>query len=250
MMKLEIKNLQKSYGNKRALVDFSYTFSPGIYGILGANGAGKSTLMNLIADNLKRDGGSILFEGSDIIKLGAAFRARLGFMPQQQPLYPNLTVESFLCYMAKLKDIPRKQLSGELDKVLKMTNLSSERHKKLYALSGGMKHRVLLGQALLGEPDILLLDEPTAGLDPKERERLRDYICQLSQERIVLLSTHIVNDVEAAAEQILLMKEGRLLRSDSPSVLIQSLPSDYVPVLESPSLEDVYLYYLGGENHV
>lgn len=248
-MELRLTEVTKKYGEKVALNRFSYAFEPGIYGILGANGAGKSTMMNLITDNLRRDGGSITFDGEDIVKLGVNYRRILGYMTQQQGLYEGMTAESFLVYMARLKEIPRKAVSGEVERVLEMTNLVDVRHKKIGSFSGGMKQRVLLAQALLGNPKLLILDEPTAGLDPKERARLRDHIYRLSQDRIVLLATHIVSDIEAIADSILLMKQGKLLRSGTAEELIQSLPDDWTPVLHSPSLEDVYLYYLGDDGH-
>lgn len=244
-MELRLTELSKKYGDKVALDKFSFSFLQGIYGILGANGAGKSTMMNLITDNLKRDGGTITFDGEDIIKLGANYRRILGYMTQQQGLYEGMTADSFLVYMARLKEIPRKAVPCEIDRVLEMTNLVDVRHKKIGSFSGGMKQRVLLAQALLGDPKVLILDEPTAGLDPKERARLRDHIYRLSQDRIVLLATHIVSDIEAIADSILLMRQGKLLRSGTSEELIQSLPADWTPVLHSPSLEDVYLYYLG-----
>ena len=248
-MELQLTDVTKKYGDKVALNQFSYTFGQGIYGILGANGAGKSTMMNLITDNLRRDGGSITFDGQDVKTLGTAFRRVLGYMTQQQGLYEGMTAESFLIYMARLKEIPRRAVRSEIDRVLEMTNLADVRHKKLGGFSGGMKQRVLLAQALLGDPKVLILDEPTAGLDPRERARLRDHIYRLSQDRIVLLATHIVSDIEAISDSILLMKEGRLLRFGTAKELIESLPADWKPVLHAPSLEDVYLYYLGEDDH-
>lgn len=248
-MELQLTEVTKRYGEKVALDHFSYRFQPGIYGILGANGAGKSTMMNLITDNLRRDGGSITFDGEDIRKLGVSYRRILGYMTQQQGLYEGMTAESFLVYMARLKEIPRKAVAGEIDRVLGMTNLADVRHKKVGSFSGGMKQRVLLAQALLGDPKVLILDEPTAGLDPKERARLRDHIYRLAQDRIVLLATHIVSDIEAIADSILLMRQGKLLRSGTSGELIRSLPADWIPVLHAPSLEDVYLYYLGDDGH-
>lgn len=212
-MELRLTEVTKKYAEKVALDHFSYSFHPGIYGILGANGAGKSTMMNLITDNLRRDGGSITFNGEDIQKLGVRYRRILGYMTQQQGLYEGMTAESFLAYMAHLKEIPGKAVSGEVSRVLEMANLADVKHKKVGGFSGGMKQRVMLAQALLGDPKILILDEPTAGLDPKERARLRDHICHLAQDRIVLLATHIVSDIEAIAKDILLLKQGRMARS-------------------------------------
>lgn len=248
-MELKLIDLTKKYGDKTALDGFCYDFHEGIYGILGANGAGKSTMMNLITDNLKRTGGEILFDGSDILKLGVEFRRKLGYMPQQQGMYEGMTAESFLAYIARLKAIPGRSIGNEISRVLEMTNLSDVRHRKVGAFSGGMKQRVLLAQALLGDPKVLILDEPTAGLDPRERARLRDHIWRLSKDRIVLLATHIVSDIEAIADDILLMRNGKLVRSGSVSELITSLPETWKPVLHSLSLEDVYLCYLGDESH-
>ncbi len=244
-MELKLNEVTKKYGQKVALDRFSYTFGNGIYGILGANGAGKSTLMNLITDNVKRDGGEILYNGTDVLKLGDAFRAQLGFMPQQQGVYEGMTAETFLAYMARLKKLPGKRIRGEIARVLELTNLSDVRHSKIGSFSGGMKQRVLLAQAMLGEPKVLILDEPTAGLDPKERVRLRNYIHDLSKDRIVLLATHIVSDIEAIADDIILIKKGRIVKNGSPQELIASLPEDRKPLLGYFSLEDVYLYYLG-----
>ncbi len=248
-MELRLTDVTKRYGEKVALDHFSYSFQPGIYGILGANGAGKSTMMNLITDNLRRDEGSITFDGKDIQKLGVSYRRDLGYMTQQQGLYEGMTAESFLVYMARMKEISRKAVSHEVDRVLEMTNLTDVRHKKVGSFSGGMKQRVMLAQALLGDPKVLILDEPTAGLDPWERARLRDHIYHLAQDRIMLLATHIVSDIEAIADSILLMKQGRLLRSGTAGALIASLPAGWTPVLHAPSLEDVYLYYLGDDDH-
>lgn len=244
-MELAITGLTKRYGDLTAMDGVSITFGPGIYGILGANGAGKSTLMNLITDNVKRDGGSITFDGTDILTLGDDFRSKLGFMPQQQGIYEQMTAESFLSYMGGLKGIRGRELRREVSEVLELTNLSSVRHKKVGGFSGGMKQRVLLAQALLGNPKVLLLDEPTAGLDPRERVRIRDFIKELSKERIVLLATHIVTDIETIADKVLLMKKGQILRVDTPRSLIDSLPDTWVSVQGVRNLEDVYLYYLG-----
>ena len=246
-MKLELINLTKQYGNFTALDHVNITFTEGIYGILGANGAGKSTMMNLLTDNIPRTEGQILFDGTDILKLGKDFRRVLGYMPQQQGYYEHMTAQTFLSYMADLKAIPKKQARAEIEKLLEITNLSDVRHKKLGGYSGGMKQRVLLAQALLGDPKVVILDEPTAGLDPKERIRIRNFIADLSRERIILLATHIVSDIESISDQILMMKKGRVVGMDRPDRLIENVAQE---VRESVvpghfSLEDVYLYYLG-----
>ena len=236
-MELTIRSLTKKYGEKVALRDFSYTFTPGIYGILGANGAGKSTLMNLITDNVKRTEGEILWDDTDILKLGRSFRAILGYMPQQQGMYSDFSARAFLRYMADIKELPPKKARSQIEELLKLVNLKEDAHKKLGGFSGGMRQRVLLAQALLGEPQILILDEPTAGLDPKERLRLRKYISDLAENRIVFLTTHIVSDIESIATDVLLLKDGALVRHGAPEELIASV--------QGKDLEDVYMAYLG-----
>ena len=236
-MELQIEHLTKKYGEKVALRDFTYTFTPGIYGILGANGAGKSTLMNLITDNVKRNVGQILWNGTDILKLGKDFRAKLGYMPQQQGMFNVFSARAFLRYMARIKEIPKKQADKQIEQLLDVVNLREDAHKKVGGFSGGMRQRVLLAQALLGDPQILILDEPTAGLDPRERLRLRQYISDLAQDRIVFLTTHIVSDIESIAGDVLLMKQGELVRHGAPEELIASCGGK--------DLEDVYMAYLG-----
>ena len=168
-------------------------------------------MMNLLTDNIPRTDGQILFDGTDILKLGKDFRRMLGYMPQQQGYYEHMTAQTFLFYMADLKAIPKKQAKEEIERLLTITNLSNVRHKKLGGYSGGMKQRVLLAQALLGDPKVVILDEPTAGLDPRERVRFRELIAQWGKENIVLLSTHIVSDVAHIADTILMMKGGELI---------------------------------------
>ena len=232
---LTIKNLTKAYGKKIALKDFSMEFKEGLYGILGANGAGKSTLMNLLTDNVARDSGEILYQGKEILEWKGRYRELIGYMPQQQGFYDEFSVEAFLRYMAELKGIKKKEARQQIKDVLEKVNLSEAAGKKIQALSGGMKQRVLLAQALLGSPKILILDEPSAGLDPKERIRLRDYIAELAKERIILLATHVVSDVESVADEVLLLKDGELVAHGSPAELIAQV--------EGKNLEDVYLHY-------
>ena len=233
-MKLELIDLTKQYGNYTALDHANITFTEGIYGILGANGAGKSTMMNLLTDNITRTGGKILFNGTDILDLGKDFRRVLGYMPQQQGFYENMTAQTFLFYMAELKGIPKKQAAREIDDLLEVTNLSHVRHKKLGGYSGGMKQRVLLAQALLGNPQVVILDEPTAGLDPKERIRIRNFISSLSRNRIILLATHIVSDIEYISDQILMMKKGQMVGMGTPGKLVESV-ADKVKELPCPT---------------
>ena len=226
-MRLELKNITKTFGSVTALDNFSMTFETGIYGILGANGAGKSTMINLITDNLKRDhgqkGGEILFDGEDILKLGSRFRKLIGYMPQQQGYYEDFSVKAFLKYMASLKGLSRKEAEKQIGELLEVVNLTDKAHEKIGGFSGGMKQRVLLAEALLGDPKILILDEPTAGLDPKERISIRNYIAGLSKDKIILFATHVVSDIECISDQVLLIKKGRLIKTGTPQKLIQDM---------------------------
>lgn len=241
-MKLEVRNLKKTYGTVQALKGINYTFTPGVYGILGANGAGKSTMINLITDNVSRDkmnGGSILFgEDSaeeDILKLGKQFRGLVGYMPQQQGFYEDFSPKAFLKYMAEIKGVKRikttddngnevvKTVNQQIDELLEVVNLTKVTYKKIGGFSGGMKQRVLLAQALLGNPKILILDEPTAGLDPKERISIRNYIAELSKDKIILFATHVVSDIECIADKVLLLKSGEIIATGTPVELIESM---------------------------
>lgn len=241
-MKLEIRNLKKTYGTVQALKGISYTFTPGVYGILGANGAGKSTMINLITDNVSRDkvnGGSILYDENndeiDILKLGKLFRAQVGYMPQQQGFYEDFSPKAFLKYMAEIKGVKKlktvdengneivKTVNQQIDELLEVVNLTNVAYKKIGGFSGGMKQRVLLAQALLGDPKILILDEPTAGLDPKERISIRNYIAELSKDKIILFATHVVSDIECIADKVLLLKSGEIIATGTPVELIESM---------------------------
>ena len=239
-MKLTIRNLNKSYGKTRALMDFSYEFTPGIYGILGANGAGKSTLFGMLTDTLRRQSGEILWNDTDILKLGRAFRAKLGYMPQAQGYYPQMSAREFLCYMGEIKGLPRKKLQQEADRLLSAVDLKEVAHRKLGQFSGGMRQRALLAQAMLGSPELLILDEPTAGVDPRERIRIRSIIAELARDKIVLLATHVVTDVECIANQVLLMNKGKLVLSGSPEELIASIQGKAVEKLCTP--EEIVTY--------
>lgn len=224
-MKIEIKNLTKTYkkGAVRALDDFSAVLTPGVYGLLGPNGAGKSTLMNCITDNIAPDSGTVLYNGTDIHTLGSAYRSVLGYMPQQQGLYDDFTLNRFLWYMAALKGLPKSEAAQKITGLLETVNLTQDAHKKLGSFSGGMKQRALIAQALLNDPTILILDEPTAGLDPKERIRIRNFISEIAEDKIVLISTHVVSDIEFIAKEILLLKSGRLVSQSTPQELIDSI---------------------------
>ena len=223
-MKLELKNLTKSYEKEKIALDhFSAALEPGVYGLLGPNGAGKSTLMNLITQNLEPDEGEILVNGISATKMGASYRDVLGYMPQQQGLYDRFSALEFLRYFASLKGLKAKESRKRIEELLEVVNLTKARNRKLGGFSGGMKQRVLLAQALLNEPQILILDEPTAGLDPKERIRIRNYISSISENKIVLIATHVVSDVECIAKEILFLRGGKLLEKETPEKLVEQM---------------------------
>jgi len=222
-MELTLEGITKTYGTVQALNGISYTFVPGIYGILGANGAGKSTMINLLTDNVSREHGTICYEGTDILKMGKKFRKLVGYMPQQQGFYDDFSTKAFLKYMADLKGIRGKEAKRQINDLLEIVNLTKFAYSKIGGFSGGMKQRVLLAQALLGEPKIIVLDEPTAGLDPKERIAIRNYIAELSKDKIILFATHVVSDIECIADQVLLIKQGEIAATGTPGQLIQSM---------------------------
>ena len=223
-MELLVKNINKTYGKKkRALCDVTMSFTPGIYGLLGPNGSGKSTLMNIITDNLKEDGGVVLYDGQSIHKRKEAYRAKIGYMPQQQAIYDNFTGEEFMWYMAALKGLDKKQAESRIESLIAMVNLGEEKGKKIGSYSGGMKQRILIAQALLNDPDILIMDEPTAGLDPSERIRIRNFLSEISENKIIIIATHIVSDIEFIAKEIILLKAGEIIDHGSPQQLLEEL---------------------------
>lgn len=241
-MELKLEHIRKSYnrGKTYAVEDFSVSFTPGVYGLLGPNGAGKSTLMNMITDNLRPDSGKITLDGKEISTLGAEYRSLLGYMPQQQGLYEDFTGEQFLWYMAALKGLRHKEAQNTIENTLGIVNLKEDRHKKLKSYSGGMKQRILIAQALLNNPKILIMDEPTAGLDPKERIRIRNFISEISKDKIVLLATHVVSDVEYVSKEILIMKKGLVVKQGTPQHLLSDMVGKVFEVLVTPEEEAHY----------
>lgn len=222
-MKLELKGITKTYGKTKALTDFTVTLEPGIYALLGPNGSGKSTLMNIITDNLKADSGEILYDGENVKSMGVRFREKIGFMPQYPGIYPSFTVEDFLWYMAKLKGIPNEKATEMIPQVLEAVELTESLKTKVKALSGGMKQRLALASAVLGDPDILILDEPTAGLDPKQRIAVRNYIASIALHKIVIIATHVVSDIEFIAKDIIILKKGFIQSVAPPEKLVSSI---------------------------
>lgn len=218
--KLEIRSLTKQYGDFRALSDVSFTLEPGVTGLLGANGAGKSTLMKLMTDHMPRTKGEILWNGKDILKMGRKWRELVGYTPQLQGVYDDFTAKRFLYYMGALKGMKKKEIRAETDKMLEAVNLTHAAHKKIGTFSGGMRQRVLLASSMLGKPQVLILDEPTAGLDPEERIRIRNDIAELARDRIVLLATHVVSDIACIAKQVLLIRSGKVIAFDTPQNLL------------------------------
>lgn len=222
-MELCIDRLTKQYGRKLAVDRLDLELHQGVYGLLGANGAGKTTLMRMLCDILTPTSGEIRYNGQEIGALGEDYRSRLGYLPQDFGYYPEFTAEKFLLYLAALKGLGRIQAGQKMLELLDLVGLADERKRKIRTFSGGMKQRLGIAQALLNDPEILILDEPTAGLDPKERVRFRNLISACAKDRIVLLSTHIVSDVEYIAGEILVMKEGRLIHRGAPEVITHEI---------------------------
>ena len=237
---LNISSISKSYHSTLALNQFTVMLTSGIYALLGPNGSGKSTLMNIITDNLKSDSGEITYTSDDgvtenILKMGVRFREKLGFMPQYPGLYPNFTVERFMWYMAALKGLPKEKAKKEIPEILAAVELDDVPKRKIGALSGGMKQRLTLAQAVLGDPEILILDEPTAGLDPKQRISIRNYISRIAFNKIVIIATHVVSDIEFIARDIIMLKKGVIVDNAPPHELTKKIEGKVwnVPCLES-----------------
>lgn len=285
-MNLIVRNIFKKYSNKSILSGINFTFSTGIYGILGANGMGKTTFLSIITGNIDADSGEIIYNNRNIKDNKRGYLSDLGFLPQDFSYYSEFSGFEFLQYMSLLKGIKKKHQRLECERIINLVGLEMVKNKKIRTYSGGMKQRLGIGQALIGNPKIIILDEPTVGLDPKERVKLRNLLTQLSKDRIILLSTHIVNDLMCFADQILILKDGNFVESGSISNLlnkfsnkiweistddITKLRNEQITILNksmsapgnkfrifsetkpskcsksiNPTLEDIYLYYFSG----
>ncbi|WP_018307415.1 ABC transporter ATP-binding protein [Desulfitobacterium hafniense] len=222
-MELTTQGLTKRYKDKTAVNNINLTLTPGVWGLLGANGAGKTTLMRMVAGILTPTSGKVQYDGIAIKTLGEAYRDVFGYLPQTFGFYPEFTVADYLHYMAALKGLPQKETNQKIDELLHRLTLADVRNKHIRKLSGGMQRRVGIAQALLNDPDILILDEPTSGLDPGERIRFRNILSEFAQQRIVLISTHIVSDVEYIANRNAIMKDGHIIAAGTTDELVKTM---------------------------
>lgn len=240
-MELRIEQVSKHFKDKEAVNDVTLTLSSGVWGLLGANGAGKTTLMRIIADIMAPTNGKVLYNGTDIRQLGESYRTVFGFLPQDFGYSRDFTVKDYLEYMAALKDVPIDVTRKKINELLDILTLSDVKNKKIAKLSGGMRRRVGIAQAMLNDPEVLILDEPTAGLDPGERVRFRNFISEFAHNRIVLISTHIVSDIEYIATQTAIMKDGRIVDVGTTDQLVKEIEgkvwSCTVPARMIPELE-------------
>lgn len=222
-MELSFDNIVKCYDTVQALKGVSFTLRPGVNAILGPNGSGKSTMMNILSGNLAQTSGCITYNGRDIREMGKDFRKVLGYMPQQQALYPSFTAVQFLGYMAALRGMEQTEAKEAVSRVLAQVALEDVASRKIKTFSGGMKQRLLIAQAILADPDVLVLDEPTAGLDPKQRIEIRNLIASLAKKKIVIISTHVVSDIAGIAKEILLLQQGEVISQLTPRELMRQI---------------------------
>ena len=237
-MKLELKAIHKEYPTTKALDDFSIEMEEGVYGLLGPNGSGKSTLISILTGNLKADSGEVIWNGKDVAELGADFYSLIGYVPQQLAVYPSFTTRQYYTYIGALKGVEKGLLQQQIAQILELVELENVADHKIATYSEGMKRRALIGQALLGNPQILLFDEPTAGLDPGQRIAVREIIKEQAKERIVLVATHIVADVETIARELIFVRKGKLIAHGSPQEILSMTGQN-----PQDSIEEAYLYF-------
>lgn len=242
-MIFEIKNLSYSYGKKEALNNLNLKMLPGVYGLLGPNGAGKSTLMKLICMQMKPAQGEILFNGENIQNQKQRFLKKLGYMPQHSCLYPEFGVLEYLCYIGSLKGMEKVQIYESAKELLEKVRLTEQKNQKIKTLSGGMQQRLMFAQALLDQPEIVILDEPTAGLDPQKRIEMRNLISEQVKDRVIIIATHVVSDVELIADRILLLNHGKLLVEDSVLGLTERLYGKVYEIEVNCSVEELEKRY-------
>lgn len=238
-MVLQAEHLCKSYRKKEALKDVSFKLEQGVYGLLGENGAGKSTLMRILTTVDFPTGGRVLYNGKNIFRMDGDYRDLLGYMPQDYSVYPSFTATDFLNYMGTLKGIPKDKLKIKIPEILEFVNLSDVASKKVRTFSGGMKRRIGIAQAILNDPEILILDEPTAGLDPKERIRFSNILSNMAKEKIILLSTHIVSDIEAIANRLIMINNGEITETGKIDALVERVAGN---VWEATVTQDMMNY--------
>ncbi|HZK21806.1 MAG TPA: ABC transporter ATP-binding protein [Oscillospiraceae bacterium] len=222
-MEITFKNITKRYGAKCAVNNVNITLTNGIYALLGENGSGKTTLIRMLADVLRPTSGEILLDGNNIKTLDASYRNIIGYLPQNFGYYKDFTATDFLLYMSALKGIGNKQAKTQIEKLLRYFDLYNVKNKKIRTFSGGMRQRLGISQALLNDPSILILDEPTAGLDPKERIRFRNFISEISKNKLVIYATHIVSDISYVSDRVIIMKQGEVIANSKPSVLAEQM---------------------------
>ena len=220
---LEVKNLSKRYGKKQALSGVNITFKTGINALLGANGAGKTTIMNCISGVIKKSGGEVEYDGEDVFKMGERYREKLSFQFQSQPFYPSYTAYEFLKLAAILKGIDKQNTDSEIRRVLSLVNLSENINDKIKSFSGGMRQRLAIAQTILGSPEILIFDEPSAGLDPFEREQFKRIMVSLKECCIIIISTHIVSDIDTITDELIILDKGSVTANDKPENLYSKI---------------------------
>lgn len=238
MNTLKIENLSKKYGRKQALCGISCEFTTGINALLGPNGAGKTTIMNCVSGVISKTGGDITYNGEDIFKMGERYREKLSFQFQYQPFYPSYTAHDFLEFSALLKGMDKDKIDGEIKRVLSLVNLSENLNDKIKSFSGGMKQRLAIAQTILNSPEILIFDEPSAGLDPFEREQFKRIMMKMKEKSIIIISTHIVSDIDTICDSLVLLNKGSVAANDKPDLLCEKIrgmvwdiPKEDIPYL-------------------